>query len=172
MKTILTTATALLALSLGASKALAQSSTSDSDTIEAQKATSRASIEWWNSDYEVDIGPLFAEGYINYQEPVAASDDEKGVTLAQLKEIVSSYQTAFPGTEVTIQMQIAAGNRVATHWTYKAVQSGTYEGLEPTNKTVTWSGISIDEYDSEGKIAKTWVVWDKYTMFSELGLIK
>lgn len=44
-------------------------------------------------------------------------------------------------------------------------------GLALTNKSVTWAGTSIDEYDGEGKIARTWVVWDKYTMFRDLGLI-
>ncbi|MEM8564400.1 MAG: ester cyclase [Pseudomonadota bacterium] len=162
----------LSCLILSISSALAQSGAPDAETIEAQKATSRASIEWWNSDYEVDPDTLFAAGYVNYQEPVAASDDEQGVALAQLKSIVADYHKAFPGTQIAFQMQLAEDNRVATHWTFTGVQKGLYEGLEPTNKTVTWSGISIDEYDMDGKISKSWVVWDKFTMFSTLGLIQ
>ncbi|MEM9283010.1 MAG: ester cyclase, partial [Verrucomicrobiota bacterium] len=137
---------ALLALSFGYIEANAQAAASRPETIAAQKATSRASIEWWNSEYEVDPDTLFAETYVNYQEPIAASDNEQGVTLAQLKSIVANFHKAFPGTEVTFQMQIDADNRVATHWTFTGVQRGLYEGLEPTNKKVTWSGISIDEY--------------------------
>ncbi|MEM1154778.1 MAG: ester cyclase [Pseudomonadota bacterium] len=162
----------LTCLILVASFASAQTDAPDAETIEAQKATSRASIEWWNSDYDVDPDTLFAQGYVNYQEPIAATDEEQGVALAQLKAIVADYHKAFPGTQIAFQMQVAENNRVATHWTFTGVQKGLYEGLEPTNKTVTWSGISIDEYDMDGKISKSWVVWDKFTMFSTLGLIK
>ena len=141
-------------------------------TMEERKETSRKSIEWWNSDFKVDPDSLFAPGYVNHQEPVAASDGEKGVTLAELKAIVADYHTAFPGTKVDIQMQVVDGNRVASHWTFTGTQKGDYEGLAPTGKTVSWAGISIDEYNSDGKITASWVVWDKYSMFRELGLIK
>ncbi len=139
--------------------------------MEEQKATSRKSIEWWNSDLQVDPDSLYAPGYVNYQEPIAASDGEKGVTLDELKAIVASYHSAFPGTKVAFQMQLVDGNRVATHWTFTGTQTGPYEGLAPTGKTVSWAGISIDEYDADGKIKQSWVVWDKFTLFRTLGLI-
>ena len=140
--------------------------------MEEQKATSRKSIQWWNSDFQVDPDDLFAPGYVNHQEPIAATDGETGVTLDELKSIVESYHGAFPATKVAFQMQIVDGNRVATHWTFTGTQKGSYEGLAPTNKTVSWAGISIDEYDADGKIKETWVVWDKFTLFRTLGLIK
>lgn len=142
------------------------------DVMEEQKETSRKSIQWWDSNFQVDPDSLFAPGYINHQEPIAGSDGEKGVTLDELKIIVASYHGAFPGTKVTFQMQVVEGNRVATHWTFSGTQKGTYEGLAPTDKSVTWAGVSIDEYDADGKIEQTWVVWDKFTLFRALGLIK
>ncbi|MEM6464026.1 MAG: ester cyclase [Pseudomonadota bacterium] len=148
----------------------AQSGGADAATVEAQKETSRKSIQWWDSRFDVDPDTLFAPGYINNQEPVAATDFEKGVNLDELKRIIASYHAAFPGTEVEFKMQVVEGNRVATQWTFTGTQKGPYEGLAPTDKTVTWAGISIDEYDADGKIAETWVVWDKYTLFSALGL--
>lgn len=142
------------------------------DVMEDRKATSRKSIQWWDSSFQVDPDSLFAPGYINNQEPLAAGGGEKGVTLDELKAIVASNHSAFPGMKVDIKMQVAEGGRVATHWTFTGVQKGTYEGLAPTNKAVSWTGISIDEFDADGKIARTWVVWDQYTLFRQLGLIK
>lgn len=142
------------------------------NVMEAQKETSRKSLQWWDSNARVDPDSLFALSYVNHQEPIAASDGEKGVSLDELKAIVASYHSAFPGTKVEFQMQIVEGNRVATHWTFTGTQEGTYEGLAPTGKTVTWAGISIDEYDADERIAKTWVVWDKFTLFRALGLTK
>jgi predicted ester cyclase len=142
------------------------------DVMEDLKATSRKSIQWWDSNFQVDPDSLFAPGYVNYQEPLAADGGEKGVTLDELKAIVTSYHSAFPGTKVDFQIQVVEGDRVVTHWTFTGTQKGTYEGLAPTNKTVTWAGISIDQYDADGRITQTWVVWDKFTLFSDLGLIK
>ena len=153
-------------------KTIAQGADVDAATMEQQKETSRKSIQWWDSNFQVDPDSLFAPGYINHQEPIAASDGEKGVTLDELKKILVSYHSAFPGTKVEIQMQFVEGSRVATHWTFSGTQKGKYEGLAPTNKTVSWAGISIDEYDANGKIKATWVVWDKFTLFRALGLIK
>ena len=141
------------------------------DVMDAQKAMSRRSIEWWDSNAQVDPDGLFAKGYVNHQEPIAASDGEKGVSLDELKAIVAGFHKAFPGTKVAFQMQVVEGDRVATHWTFTGTQTGAYEGLAPTGKTVTWAGISIDQYDADGKIAQTWVVWDKFTLFRALGLI-
>ncbi len=141
------------------------------EVVEEQKATSRKSIQWWDSNFQVEPDSLFAPGYINYQEPIAATEGEKSVTLGELKAIVASYHSAFPGTMVDILMQVAESYRVATHWTFSGVQKGTYQGLAPTEKSVTWAGISIDEYNADGKITQSWVVWDKYTMFRVLGLI-
>lgn len=160
---------AVIALPL---KTVAQGSGDGVATMEALKATSRQSIEWWDSNSQVDPDRLFAPGYVNHQEPIAASDGEKGVTLDELKAIVASYHGAFPGTKVEFQMQVVEGNRVATHWTFSGTQKGSYEGLAPTDKTVSWAGISIDEYDADGKIKETWVVWDKFTLFRALGLIE
>jgi steroid delta-isomerase-like uncharacterized protein len=140
--------------------------------MERHKATSRKSVQWWNSAFTVDPDSLFADDYVNYQEPIAAGRGETGVTLDQLKAIVAANHAAFPELKVDILVQVGEGNRVATHWTFSGAQKGTYEGLAPTGKAVSWSGISIDEYDSDGKIAKTWVVWDKDTLFRELGLIR
>ena len=153
-------------------KTTAQGADMDASTVEQQKETSRKSIQWWDSNFKIDPDSLFAQGYINHQEPIAASDGEKGVTLDELKKILVSYHSAFPGTKVEIQMQLVDGNRVATHWTFTGVQKSEYEGLAPTNKTAKWAGISIDEYDANGKIKATWVVWDKFTLFRTLGLVK
>ncbi len=36
--------------------------------------------------------------------------------------------------------------------------------LAPTNKEVTWTGVSIDRFEN-GKIVESWVDWDKYRLF-------
>jgi hypothetical protein len=38
-----------------------------------------------------------------------------------------------------------------------------------TGKQIAWTGAQIDRFEG-GKIAETWVNWDKSTMFQQLGL--
>ncbi|MGE4172153.1 MAG: ester cyclase [Methylocystis sp.] len=140
------------------------------DVMEEQKAVSRKSLCWWDSNFQTDPDRLFAPGYINRQEPIAATDGERDVTLDELKTIVAEHHRAFPGTKVQIVMQLEENNRVATHWTFSVVHQGVYEGVPPTGKAIAWAGISIDEFGADGKIAQSWVVWDKFTLFRALGL--
>jgi predicted ester cyclase len=138
--------------------------------LEDRKAISRNSILWWDSNSQIDPDRIFAPGYVNRQEPIAATDGANDVTLDELREIVAGHHRAFPGTKVHFVMQVAENNRVATHWTFSVVHKGAYLGAVPTGKSIAWAGISIDEFGADGKITRSWVVWDKFTLFHALGL--
>ncbi|MEM8843579.1 MAG: hypothetical protein AAGB35_00875, partial [Pseudomonadota bacterium] len=47
--------------------AVSQEVNAENKSMEMNKATSRKSIEWWNSNFEVDPDNLFASGYRNHQ---------------------------------------------------------------------------------------------------------
>ncbi len=113
---------------------------------------------------------VFAESYVNHQEPDAAG----GVTSIDLsgwKAIVEDNHRAFADFEVRILLQVAEGDLVATRWQFKATQTGVYLGQAPTGKTATWTGVQTDRFEN-GKIVESWVDWDKYRLFSELGFLK
>ncbi len=139
-------------------------------SLDDQKDMSRRAIQMWaskNADLPEDI---FAENYINHQEP----DVEGGVTAKSLdawKELVRGYHDAFSNSKVHVLMQIAEGDLVATRWEFTATHTGDYMGLAPTNKEITWTGVEIDRFEN-GKIVESWVNWDKYRLFQGLGLVK
>ena len=43
-------------------------------------------------------------------------------------------------------------------------------GVAPTGKQYTYGGISIDRV-KDGQIVESWVNWDKFDLFQELGLV-
>jgi predicted ester cyclase len=43
-------------------------------------------------------------------------------------------------------------------------------GVEPTNKELVWTGISIDRI-SRGKIVESWANWDMMGMMQQLGAV-
>jgi predicted ester cyclase len=43
-------------------------------------------------------------------------------------------------------------------------------GAEPTNKELSWTGISIDRI-VEGRIVESWANWDMMGMMQQLGVV-
>ena len=139
-------------------------------SLEDNKALSRRAHELWASGSSENPEELFAEGYVNHQEP-----DVQGGVSAKSRgaylELVGGYHDAFTGSRVSILMQIAEGDLVATRWEFTATHTGDFLGLAPTNKAVTWTGVQIDRIEG-GKIVESWVDWDKYRFLEGLGLVQ
>lgn len=137
--------------------------------IDDTKAMARRSLEMWAGDASVDAAAVFAEDYVNHQEPLA----DGGVASIGRDEwatVVEANHRAFPDLTVEILRQVAETDTVATHWRFSATQQGPYEGRDATGRTVSWTGVQIDRFVA-GSIAESWVVWDKYTQFSALAMI-
>lgn len=139
-------------------------------SMDEEKALSARSIEMWSTGDVDMVGETFTEDYINHQQPDVDGGVES-LTLDEWTKALKGYRQSFPETTVEVLMQVGEGDMVATHWRFTGTQTGTYLGLEPTGKTVTWTGTQIDRFE-DGKIAESWVNWDMYTMFKQLGLLK
>ena len=138
-------------------------------SIDGHKALSRRALNMWASGNEDNPDAIFTANYVNHQEPSVAGGI-KALDLAAWQDLVRHFHQAFSRSRVDILMQIAEGDLVATHWQFTAVHSGTYRGKPPTGKEITWTGIEIDRFEN-GRIAESWVNWDKYRVFEEVGLI-
>jgi predicted ester cyclase len=139
-------------------------------TNENLKKVSQRALEMWSRNNLEGAEEIYADNYINHQEP----DVEGGISeksLAKWKELLSDFQKAFSNKEMHILMQVADKDLVATRWEIKATQKREYKGLAPNGKELIWTGVATDRFEGD-KIAETWVNWDKYRFFEELGLVK
>lgn len=158
---------ALFAVALGASATTATSTKADTTK---QMTFATEAIEMWSSGDTSQVGQIFKEAYQNHQAPDIRGGP-RSIDLEEWKATVDSFQTGFPNISVEILEQLAEGPLVSTRWRFTGVQEGEYLGVAPSGKTITWTGIQIDRFE-DGKIAETWVNWDMYSMFKELGLIE
>lgn len=142
--------------------------TADADE-NSQMALSAQSLQMWSNGDTSAAADVFTKTYKNHQEP-DVQGGPKTVDLAEWTATVQGYQKAFPKTDVEIILQLADGDYVTSRWRFTATQEGVYLGRAPAGKTVTWTGIQIDRFD-DGKIAESWVNWDMYSMFKQLGLL-
>ena len=137
--------------------------------IEDNKALARRANGMWATGNRDVAEEVFTPQYVNHQ----ASDvggGHTGRTLEDWKTLVADYHAAFGESRTRVLMQIAEGDLVATRWEFTATQTGTYLGHPPNGRTVTWTGVQIDRIE-DGKIAESWVDWDMFRLFEELGLI-
>jgi steroid delta-isomerase-like uncharacterized protein len=87
--------------------------------------------------------------------------------LAGYRAAVAMLLGAFPDLIVTVEDQIAEGNRVSTRWWASGTHSGAFAGIQPTGRTVTISGIDIHQVE-RGRIAKLWEELDVASLLAQL----
>jgi steroid delta-isomerase-like uncharacterized protein len=112
------------------------------------------------------IGELIAPEFVGHDpalpQDIAGPEGQR--------EVVGSYRTAFPDLEVTIDDQIAEGDRVVTRWTARGTHTGDLWGIPGTGKQVTVTGTSIDR-NKDGRIVETWSQWDVLGLMQQLGVV-
>ena len=135
--------------------------------MSGEKDLARQAVEMWAAHAPIDTS-VFAPDYLNHQEPKAAGG-RGTVDLESWTALVRSNHSALPDLTVEILAQIVEEGRVATYWRFSGTQTGVYLGHPATGRATTWTGVQIDRV-AKGKIAESWVVWDFYSQFRELGL--
>jgi predicted ester cyclase len=81
---------------------------------------------------------------------------------------------AIPDLKVTLEDQIAEGDRVASRWT----GSGTHGGelrlpsgpVPPTGRPIEFAEIRIDRF-VDGRIVESWFIPDRMTLWQQLGIL-
>jgi steroid delta-isomerase-like uncharacterized protein len=120
---------------------------------------------WGKRNLEV-VDELIAQNYVGHDptqpEPIQGREG--------FKAFVGMYQAAFHDAAVTIDDQIAEGDRVVTRWTGRGTHTGELMGIEPTGKEVTVSGITVSRL-ADGKIAEEWELMDALGMLVQLGAV-
>src|SRR5215470_17240411 len=122
-------------------------------TIEQHKALVRRFFEEvWNAQQLNVIEEVFAPTVVL-----------NGQSLARdaIKQLVASRRATFPDIRVTVNEQIAEGDKVSTRRTWEATHQGAYRGIPPTGRRLKWMQISIVRF-ADGKIVEDWVVADEF----------
>ncbi|MFN8512974.1 MAG: ester cyclase [Thermomicrobiales bacterium] len=88
--------------------------------------------------------------------------------LASYKELFTQDLPSFPDAHYTIDDLFGAGDKVAIRWRMDATHQGTYQGIAPTGKRVSLTGMSVYRFDG-GKVAEAWVVTDSLSFMQQLG---
>ena len=125
----------------------------------------RAFEEPWKGNLDV-VDELVASDYVGHDpaslEPLHGPEG--------VKEFISAYTAAFPDARITVEEQLAEGDRVATRWSGRGTHEGELMGVEPTGRQVTVSGLTISRLEG-GKIVEEFQNWDTFGMLQQLDAI-
>ncbi len=86
------------------------------------------------------------------------------------KQFVLMYRRAFPDMQLTIEDQIAEGDKVVTRWTARGTHQGELMGIPPTGKQATVTGITVGRVVN-GKFVESWSNFDALGLMQQLGVV-
>ena len=90
--------------------------------------------------------------------------------LATFFEFGQAWHSAFPDEETTFEDQIAEGDKVVSRMSSRATHTGELQGIPPTGKRITVSGIFIDRV-ADGKIVERWGQVDMLGVMQQLSVV-
>jgi steroid delta-isomerase-like uncharacterized protein len=111
------------------------------------------------------LDEFLAPDYVDHNAPPGTPPGPGGV-----KQIISGFRAAFPDTHMTIEDQLAEGDRVATRYTFQGTHSGNLMGIPPSGKVATMSGITIARV-VDGRMVEGWVVYDLLSLMQQIGAV-
>jgi predicted ester cyclase len=86
------------------------------------------------------------------------------------KQLAAMYLSAFPDLVMTIDDQIAEGDRVATRYTARGTHRGELAGVAASGRYVTVPCLSIERV-VDGKVVESFEVFDQLGMFATIGTL-
>ena len=72
------------------------------------------------------------------------------------RELAAAYRVAFPDLSITIEDQVAEGDRVVTRWTARGTHIGDLWRIPATGN---------------GRILESWANWDSLGLMQQLGVL-
>ena len=86
------------------------------------------------------------------------------------KQFFAALRRAFPDLQITVEDQIAEGDRVVTRWTARGTHQAEFAVVPPTGRWVVMNGIDIDRI-ANGKLVDCWTRSDDLSLLQQLGAI-
>lgn len=135
-------------------------------SAEENKAIVRRSVEEiFNRGGLSSVAQYYADNYLHH-DPATPN---VGTGLDAIEQVATIYRTAFPDLQFKIEELLADGDKVVLRWTSSGTHRGDLQGIAPTGKSITSSGITICRI-ADGRIAEEWVSWDTLGLMQQLGV--
>jgi predicted ester cyclase len=83
---------------------------------------------------------------------------------------LAGFVEAFPDLRLTVEDAVGEGDLVAQRTHFEGTHTGEFQGLPPTHKRVSSSGLELNRF-VDGRVAEHWFQMDSLTLLQQLGLV-
>jgi steroid delta-isomerase-like uncharacterized protein len=135
---------------------------------EENKALARRSWEVVTEGSLDTLEDALAEVYANDFILHEAGQDIVGIE--GLTQFVSMMRSALPDLRITLEDDMAEGDKVVTRWIGQGTHQGELMGIAPTGNQVTITGITIHRIE-DTKIVEEWSNWDALGLMQQIGAV-
>jgi predicted ester cyclase len=120
---------------------------------EQNKAAARIAFEVWSRGDLDRLDEVIASEVVHH-DPY---DPHGAEGLAGMKKSITRMRGMYPDLQMTVEDQLAEGDKVATRWTATMTHDG---------KQVTFKGITLDRFENH-KIVEAWRCMDMLGFFKQ-----
>jgi steroid delta-isomerase-like uncharacterized protein len=129
--------------------------------------TSRRVLEECFNEGDLDLLDQCCTPNVVQHDP-ATQGDLRGP--AALKDQIRVYRDGMSDLEMKIDDIFAIDDKVVIRWSGEGTNDGEMMGMPPTGRRAAVTGITIDRYDSGGRITEIWSQWDNLGFIQQLGV--
>jgi predicted ester cyclase len=125
--------------------------------------------EWSNRGDEHVLNEVISPAWVSHGTQ-SAFVERPGLPrgVAGAKQLHDEVRSIWPDHQWTVEDLFASGDKVCARLTNRATHQGTYRGIPPTGKPVTFSSIWILRLD-DGKIVEVWRSADDLSRVMQIG---
>jgi len=106
-----------------------------------------------------------------YAEDIVLHEPDEDVRGVEgLKQFVTMIRSAIPDLRITLEEDIAEGDKVVSRWRAQGTHQGELMGIAPTSNQVMITGITIHRIE-DGKIVEEWENWDALGLMQQIGAV-
>ena len=131
--------------------------------LEANKALVRRAVGY-NHGSSDNADEIFAPDFVAYMPSQPAMD------RAGMERFIGDFADAFPGYTYDIHEQVAQGDTVYNHITWRGVHTGTFAGVPATGSNIELSGINLFKVRN-GRVVEQRAELDFLGVLQQIGAI-
>lgn len=134
-------------------------------TDEQKKQTVRKQIDAFNRHDEQG----FLEPIAEKAKSIDVPSGETHTGKEGARQTFQRWNQAFPDGKVTVKQELISGDTVILQFTGEGTQAGPLGPFPASNKRAKTEFVSVNKFDSQGKIVETALYYDQLSLLAQLG---
>ena len=135
--------------------------------LTTNKAQSRRWIEVFNERDDAGEADVRGPGYVAH---APASLEPEPLGSDAWVQFLAGFVEGFPDLQITIEDAVGEGDLVAQRVHFTGTHTGEFQGLPPTNRKVSFSGLELNRFE-DGRVVEHWFQLDALGLLQQLGLM-